>query len=94
MHWFKKYIPGYSAKAHCLYQLIRKGVKFIWTIEHNVASESLKASLLNSEALAFPRYDLPFYLGVDKSSKSIGYMLYQKHPTESGDKNVRAVRFG
>ncbi|MCG8077951.1 MAG: DDE-type integrase/transposase/recombinase, partial [Candidatus Thiodiazotropha taylori] len=94
MNWFKKYIPGYSAKAHCLYQLLRKGAKFIWTEAHKVAFESLKASLLNSEALAFPRYDLPFYLGVDTSSKGIGYMLYQKHSTDSGDESVRVVRFG
>ena len=94
MNWFKKYIPGYSAKAHCLYQLLRKGMKFVWKDEHKAAFDILKTSLLNSEALAFPQYDLPFYLGVDTSSKGIGYMLYQKHPSNSGDETVRVVRFG
>ena len=94
MNWLKKYIPGYSAKAHCLYQLLRKDVKFIWKNEYNVSFESLKTSLLNSEALAFSRYDLPFYFGVDTSSKGIGYMLYQKDPTDSSDESVRVVHFG
>ena len=53
MNWLKKYIPGYGAKAHCLYQLLRMGVKFFWKNEYNVSFESLKTSLLNSEALAF-----------------------------------------
>ena len=94
MNWFKKYISGYSAKAHCLYQLLRKGVKFVWKDEHKAAFDILKTSLLNSEALAFPQYDLPFYLGVDTSSQGTGYMLYQKHPSNSGDETVRVVRFG
>ena len=94
MNWFKKYISGYSAKAHCLYQLLRKGVKFVWKDEQKAAFDILKTSLLNSEALAFPQYDLPFYLEVDTSSQGIGYMLYQKHPSNSGDETVRVVRFG
>ena len=69
------YISGYSAKAHCLYQLLRKGVKFVWKDEQKAAFDILKTSLLNSEALAFPQYDLPFYLEVDTSSQGIGYML-------------------
>ena len=94
MNWFKKYISGYSAKAHCLYQLLRKGVKFVWKDEHKAAFDILKTSLLNSEALAFPQYDLPFYLGVDTSSQGIGYMLYQKNPSNSGNETVCVVRFG
>ena len=94
MNWFKKYIPGYSAKAHCLYQLLKKGVKFVWKDEHKLAFETLKTSLLNSEALAFPRYELPFFLGVDSSSRGIGYYLYQKHPSDSGNETIRVVRFG
>lgn len=77
MNWFKKFIPNYSAVANSLYKLLRKGVKFTWQTEQQNAFEKLKESLVNSEALAFPRYDLPFILGVDSSSKGIGYMLYQ-----------------
>ena len=67
-----------------------KGEKFIWKKEHQVAFDELKCALMNSDALSFPRYDLPFYLAVDKSSKGISYMLYQKHDTNL--KNIHVIR--
>jgi hypothetical protein len=53
----------------------------------------LKNVLQNSEVLAFPRFDLPFYLAVDSSAQGIGYVLYQKH-LENSDEKVRFIRFG
>ena len=95
MNWFRKFIRGFSAITKCLYKLLKKGIKFEWHKEHQMAFDKLKSSLINSEALAFPRYDLPFYVAVDTSSKGIGYMLYQKHPSPEVDKDsVRVVRFG
>ncbi|CAC5414043.1 unnamed protein product [Mytilus coruscus] len=43
--------------------------------------------------LAFPRFDLKCFLAVDSSATGIGYMLYQKHPSDTGEQ-VRVVRFG
>ena len=94
MNWFKKYIRQYSAVANPLYKLLRRGEKFLWQSQHQAAFEKLKELLLNSEALAFPRYDLSFYLAVDSSSKGIGYMLYQLHPSENHSEIPRVVRFG
>lgn len=95
MNWFRKFIPGYSIISSCLYTLLKKNEKFTWLQEHQSAYEKLKQILQNSDALAFPRYDLPFYLAVDTSSKGIGYMLYQKHPAnDSTDHTIRVVRFG
>jgi hypothetical protein len=50
-------------------------------------------NLLNSEVLAFPRFDLQFRLAVDTSSRGIGYMLYQLH-NENGKDVPQVVRFG
>ena len=69
-----------------------KGEEFIWKKEHQVAFDELKCALMNSDALSFPRYDLPFYLVMDTSSKGICYMLYQKHYTNL--KNIHVIRFG
>ena len=60
--------------------------------EHQVDFDELKYALMNSDALSFPRYDLPFYLAVDTSSKGIGYMLYQKHDTNL--KIIHVIWFG
>ena len=88
--WFRKFIPNYSAVASPLYYLLKKNVPFKWTQEHEKSFQELKDLLVNSEALAYPRYDLEFRLAVDTCSKGIGYMIYQIHP----DGTSRVVRFG
>lgn len=50
--------------------------------------------LLNSPILAFPNYDIPFHLGVDTSSKGIGYVLYQIQTNEQNEESLRVIRFG
>lgn len=89
-NWFRKFIPNYSATASPLYSLLKKGVSFQWSPSCTNAFQSLKTSLCNSEALAFPRFDLEFRLQVDTSSRGIGYMLYQLHQKDY----PRVVRFG
>lgn len=89
-NWFRKFIPSFSTIAYPLNALLKKGVKFRWTKEHQSAFDTLKSLLVNSKALSFPRYDLEFRLAVDTSSKGVGYMLYQIHE----DGNHRVVRFG
>ena len=93
-NWFKKYIPNYSIICEPLTRLLRKNVKFTWTAEQEQALKKLKNLLLNSEILAFPRFDLPFYLAVDSSSHGIGYVLYQKHTEENSENKIRVIRFG
>jgi hypothetical protein len=58
----------------------------IKTDRHDIAEillkvfDELKHALMNSDALAFPRYDLPFYLAVETSSKGIGLIraIYER----------------
>ena len=92
-NWFRKFIPNYSIVCEPLTKLLRKHVKFIWSNEQELAFQKLKQLLLNSDILAFPRFDQPFYLAVDSSSHGIGYVLYQKHGSGSEEKN-RVIRFG
>lgn len=90
-NWFKKFIPNYSAIMNPLTKLLKKGQKFEWKQEQSTAFENLKYRLMNSEALSFPRFDLPFILAVDTSSLGIGYMLYQKDPSKE---KPNIIRFG
>ena len=41
----------------------------MWINEQEMSFIILKNSLMNSEILSFPRFDLPFVLAVDSSSK-------------------------
>lgn len=69
-------------------------MKFVWSYEQEQSFKKLKSLLLkNSEVLAFPRFDLPFYLAVDSFEQGIGYVLYQKHAEKLGEK-MRVIKFG
>ena len=92
-NWFRKFIPNFSIRISPLTRLLKKGQFFVWTTEQETAFNDLKHCLKNSEILAFPRYDLPFILSVDTSSRGIGYMLYQKH-TANNEEVPRVIRFG
>ena len=63
---------------------------FKWTKEHEKSFQELKYHLVNSEALAYPRYYLEFRLAVNTCSKCIGYMILQVYP----DGTSQVVRFG
>ncbi|KAK3096448.1 hypothetical protein FSP39_000262 [Pinctada imbricata] len=92
--WFRKFIPNFASIADPLYFLLKKGVRYTWTDEHQSAFELLKLSLVNSAILAFPLFDRQFRLSVDTSSRGIGFMLYQYQPTEDGKDDIRVIRFG
>ena len=83
-NWFKKFIPQYSAITQPMTKLLKKGSGFNWTTEQANALCELKHRLIDSPVLAFPRFDIPFYLAVDTSAKGIGYVLYQKHQRNDG----------
>lgn len=75
---------------------MRKGVSFIWTTKHTKCINELKHRLLNSEVLAFPRFDVPFILAVDTSSHGIVHLLYQILPTRESEQDksrIRVIRF-
>ena len=75
--YFRKFIPNYSKQAKVLTRLLRKDVVFIWILEHQSAFHSLKSSLINPPALAFPDPNLPYKLITDASSYAIGAVLMQ-----------------
>ncbi|CAG2184532.1 unnamed protein product [Mytilus edulis] len=93
-NWFRKYIQNFSVEVDPMTKLLKKSVKFKWGIEQEQAFKKVKTLLANSPVLAFPKYDLPFYLAVDTSCKGIGYMLYQQHPMDDSSEELRVIRFG
>ncbi|KAK3105335.1 hypothetical protein FSP39_022873 [Pinctada imbricata] len=94
MGWFRKYIPDFASIADPLYFLLKKGVQFRWSDEHQTSFDKLRDLLVNSPVLAYPNYDLKFRLAVDTSSRGIGFMLYQLHPSDNGTEDLRVIRFG
>ena len=77
LNYYRKQIPGFSLLAKPLNRLLSKGVKFVWSEEHQVAFDALKEKLMTAPILAYPRSELPYTLITDASDYSIGYSLFQ-----------------
>jgi hypothetical protein len=75
--YYRRFLPHYSDIAACLNNLLRKGVKFGWTAEAEIAYLDLKSRLASRPILRSPDFALPFSLAVDASNLAIGANLFQ-----------------
>ncbi|KAL0811097.1 hypothetical protein ABMA28_010365 [Loxostege sticticalis] len=75
--YFRKYIPGYSLKTACIAGLLRKGVQFRWTEEHEQVRKDIIETLTNEPALAIYDPSLPTEVHTDASSRGFGAVLLQ-----------------
>ncbi|KAM1863015.1 hypothetical protein ACFX14_003408 [Malus domestica] len=58
-------------------RLSRKGFKFEWTVECDVAFQELKEKLTTAPVLAVPNPEEPYVIFTDASSKGLGCVLMQ-----------------
>jgi hypothetical protein len=78
--YFRVFIKDFAKRARPLYDLLKKGTKFLWGINQNEAFESLKSALLSAPVLAFPDFSKEFILTTDASHYAIGALLTQNYP--------------
>lgn len=85
--FYRKFVPNFAAVTEPLTNLLRKGIKFVWTDGCQSALDKIKAILSCEPVLAAPDFELPFKLAVDACDVGIGAVLLQ--PDSSGiDKPV------
>lgn len=82
INYYSRHIPKLAEKAKPMYQLLKKGSKFIWTPECTKAFEYFKTCLTSPPLLKFPDFQEPFYLTTDASKTAISAILSQRY---SGD---------
>src|SRR3954465_6131 len=75
--YYSKFVPDLSKIASPLYQLMRKDVKFNWTVQRQEAFDQIKLMLISAPVLAHPNFDKPFILHTDASKQAIGVVLSQ-----------------
>jgi len=75
---YARFIPEYSKRAAPLHALKRKGVKFDWTEEDQVAFDSLKQAMTEAPVLQAPDFGKEFILATDASDFSISAVLNQR----------------
>jgi len=75
--YYRNFIDKYAQTTSSMCNLLRKGVSYQWTPEHQKSFEELKEKLINSPILKFPQFDKPFIIRTDASYEGIGGVLLQ-----------------
>jgi hypothetical protein len=79
--YYRKFIRHFGIIAKPLTNLLKKGVMFVWTSDHQVAFDTLKQALSSAPLLALPNFTIPFAIESDASGTGIGAVLLQEgHP--------------
>ena len=89
-NYYKKFVSGYSKLCAPLFELLKKGVPFVWSQECENALSKLKQALTSAPILAFPNMNKPFILTCDASRSGLGYILGQ---LDENNKE-RVIEFG
>jgi len=74
----RAFIQDYARLAKPLNDLLKKGVKFIWTEECTTALNALIKQITEDPVLVAPNSDEPFELETDASAYAVGAVLFQK----------------
>ena len=85
--FFKSFVANYSDVAATLHKMTHKDFNWdrkTWTQDYVQAFDKMKQALINSIALFFPDYALPWILRVDASDVAVGAVLYQIRTDKDG----------
>lgn len=83
--YFSQYIPYYSFIAAPLFALLKKGVKWHWNAEHELAFLEAKQTLSKAPVLGHPIQGRPYQLYTDASDIALGACLQQIQPIAVSD---------
>ncbi len=75
--FYRRFVPNFADVVAPLTNLLKKGIKFVWTPECQSAVERVKAILSCEPVLKAPDFLVPFRLAVDASDLGIGAVLLQ-----------------
>ena len=77
-NYHHRFIINYASYVAPLLGLLKKGNKWKWTSEMQIAFETLREKFANTIHLIQPDERLPYIIHTDASSKAIGAVLMQK----------------
>lgn len=80
LNYYGKFIPNLSSRIHPLNNLLRKGVKWAWTVECQKAFDASKKMLVENSVLAHYDVSKPLRLACDASAYGIGAVISHVSP--------------
>lgn len=79
--YYRRFVQNFGVIARPLFNLLKKGVPFVWTSNTDTAFQLLKQQLTSAPVLALPDFQEQFVVETDASDKGIGAVLQQRgHP--------------
>ncbi|RVW62992.1 Transposon Tf2-12 polyprotein [Vitis vinifera] len=80
-NYYRRFIKGYSKMMSPLTDLLKKDNQWDWSMQCQMAFESLKEAISTEPVLRLPDLDLPFEVQTDASDRALGRVLVQEgHP--------------
>ena len=76
--YYRRFVKGFANVAQPLHALTKANSRFSWTVDCQVAFDTLKSRLLMSPVLSFPDFARGFILETDASIKGLGAVLSQR----------------
>jgi hypothetical protein len=77
--YYRRFILDFSRIAKPMTELLKKGVKFLWTDECDKAFHTLREYLTSAPVLTQPDMSKPFEVFCDASGTSLGCVLMQEN---------------
>ena len=85
--YYRRFVKSFADVAAPLTDLTKKGKKFVWSKECEVAFDDLKKVLGSPQVMAYPKPEGQFILDTDASQVAVGAVLSQ---AQDGDERVIA----
>lgn len=77
VNYYRNFVPNASSILNPLYDLLKKGVKWVWSEEHNKAFVAIKECLASEQVLAHFNPAAQLVLTVDAGPAGLGAILSQ-----------------
>ncbi len=77
VNYYRSHIPACANIAEPLHNLTKKNAKFVWSEKESTAFRILKENLAAMVMNSHPKYDRPFHIWSDASTKGIGGFIAQ-----------------
>ena len=75
----RRFVENFSKIAKPLSNLLQKHVKYVWTLECDIAFNTLKEKLVTAPVLTPPDESKPFEVFCDASLQGLGVVLMQEN---------------
>ena len=91
--YYAKFVPKFQEIALPIQELLKKGVKFKWTVRQQKAFDTLKDLLMKAPILSYPKDDCKYVLDTDASDYALGGVLNQLQPNKSGRLEEKVIAY-